>query len=154
MTDILNDIANATPEQMAEILAIVGMDTDTEEQVQEQPKAEKVKCKVCGFHKKARRVQDGVCKVCAEAVKDGGESVEVIGRMGKRGRNSVSVVIDGKRYKVKRLSSKHSERVAAKYASKGRGYARKPKAHVSDIQSPKGLPTNSRLAGDDRNAQA
>lgn len=148
MTDILNDIANATPEQLAEIMAIVGMDTDTEEQVQEQPKAEKVKCKVCGFHKKARRVSaDGVCKVCAEAVKDGGDSVEVIGRMGKRGRNSVSVVIDGKRYKVKRLSPKHSERVAAKYASKGRGYARKA-AHKS--APPKGLPTSSRLPGDER----
>ena len=139
-------------ENAEEIKAILGR--DTEEQVQEQPKAEKVKCKVCGFHKKARRVSaDGVCKVCAEAVKDGGESVEVIGRMGKRGRNSVSVVIDGKRYKVKRLSPKHSERVAAKYASKPKGYARKPKAHVSDIDSPKGLPTSSRMPGDDRDAR-
>ena len=63
------------------------------------------------------------------------DGVEVIGRMGKRGRNSVSVVIDGKRYKVKRLSSRHSERVAAKYASKGKGYAKRAKRTGS---APKG----------------
>jgi len=145
MTDILNDIAEATPEQIAEILAIL---SGSDEQEPKATQSEKVKCKVCGFHKKARRVgANGVCKVCAEAVKDGGD-VEVIGRMGKRGRNTVSVVIDGQRFTVKRLSSKHSERVAAKYASKGKGYARKPKAHVSDIVSPKGLPTCSRVGAD------
>lgn len=152
------NIEDATAEQIAEIKAILGIAEDAPKEQEEdgmtQPKAEKVKCKVCGFAKKARRVgANGVCKVCAEAVKDSPDSVEVVGRMGKRGRNSVSVVIDGKRYKVKRLSNAHSERVAAQYASKGRGYARKPKAHVTDIVSPKGLPTSSRMPGDDRDAR-
>ena len=152
MTDILTQIAEASPEQVAEIKAIMGM--AEQEQASVEPKAEKVKCKVCGFHKKARRVSGGVCKSCRTALDSGDEAyaedaaVEVIGRMGKRGRNSVSVVIDGKRWKVTRLGSKHSERVAARYASKGKGYARKPKAHVSDIVSPKGLPTDSRIGGD------
>ncbi len=65
--------------------------------------------------------------------------------MAKRGRNSVSVVIDGKRYKVKRLSSRHSERVAAMYASKPKGYAKKAKRTGSE---PKGLPTDSRIGAD------
>ena len=118
---------------------------------EESAKPSKIRCKVCGFHKNPRKVlrDTGICGVCTEAVKDGDtDSVEVVGRMGKRGRNSVSVVIDGKRYKVKRLSPKHSERVAATYASKPKGYARKPKAHVSDIVSPKGLPTDSRIGAD------
>ena len=141
-------IEMASPEKIAEVKALLGLD---EQEQQEQPKAGKVKCKVCGFAKKARRVgANGVCKVCSDAIEDGDGSVEVVGRMGKRGRNSVSVMIDGRRWKVKRLSPKHSERVAAKYASKGRGYARKPKAHVTDIVSPKGLPTSSRIAGDER----
>jgi len=150
MTDILNDLDNASPEQIAEIAAILGMaDTPTTE----EPKAassEKIRCKVCGFHKKPKKVlrDTGICGVCTEAVKDGStDSVEVVGRMGKRGRNSVSVVIDGKRYKVKRLSNRHSERVAAKHASKGKGYAKKPSGKS---QPPKGLPTSSRLPGDER----
>lgn len=145
--EMIAKIATLSDEDREALRGMIGMD----EPVQDEPKAQpvKVKCKVCGFHKKARRVSaDGVCKVCAEAVKDGGDAVEVIGRMGKRGRNTVSVVIDGQRFTVKRLSSKHSERVAARYASKGKGYARKPKAHVSDIVSPKGLPTDSRIGGD------
>lgn len=115
----------------------------------EQPKAGKVKCKCCGFYKKPRKVlrETGVCAVCTESLRDGAETgtVEVVGRMGKRGRNSVSVVIDGKRWKVKRLSSKHSERIAAQYASKPKGYARKAKRTGN---APKGLPTNSRIGGD------
>jgi hypothetical protein len=122
------------------------------EDLREIPSAAKIKCKVCGFHKKPRKslVETGVCKVCTSAISDGGEVVEVVGRMGKRGRNTVSVMVNGRRCKVKRLSSKHSERIAAKYVSKSKGYARKPKAHVSDIVSPKGLPTSSRHAGDER----
>lgn len=129
---------------------MLGMD----EPVQDEPKAEqpvKVKCKVCGFHKKARRVHDGVCKSCRTALDSDDEAyseapeVEVIGRMGKRGRNSVSVMIDGRRWKVKRLSSKRSERVAAKYASKPKGYARKAKRTSAE---PKGLPTDSRIGAD------
>ena len=148
MTDILNDIAEATPEQIAEIAAILGMDAaPTVEEPKAAPSA-KIRCKVCGFHKKPRKVlrDTGICGVCTEAVKDGdADSVEVVGRMGKRGRNSVSVVIDGKRYKVKRLSSRHSERVAARYASKAKGYAKKAKRTGSE---PKGLPTDSRIGAD------
>ena len=148
MTDILTDLDNATPEQIAEIAAILGMDAAP---TTEEPKAApsgKIRCKVCGFHKKPRKVlrETGICGVCTEAVKDGStDGVEVIGRMGKRGRNSVSVVIDGKRYKVKRLSSRHSERVAAKYASKGKGYAKRAKRTGN---APKGLPTDSRIGAD------
>ena len=153
MTDsnLIDDLAAASPEQIAEIMMIMGMadDAPTVEEPKAAPSA-KIRCKVCGFHKKPRKVlrETGICGVCTEAVKDGSaDGVEVIGRMGKRGRNSVSVVIDGKRYKVKRLSSRHSERVAAKYASKGKGYAKKP-AHKS--APPKGLPTSSRMPGDER----
>ena len=66
--------------------------------------------------------------------------------MGKQGRNSVSVVIDGKRWKVKRLSSKHSERVAARYASKSKGYAKRGKQTSAE---PVGIRSDSRI-GDDR----
>jgi hypothetical protein len=69
-----------------------------------QPKAEKVKCRCCGFAKKARRVNaEGICKTCYVALStSGGESVTVVGRQGKRGRNTVSVVIGGERVKVQR----------------------------------------------------
>lgn len=150
MTDILNDIAEATPEQIAEIKALLSPSLDDDRTEPKAAPSAKIRCKVCGFHKKPRKVlrDTGICGVCTEAVKDGdADSVEVVGRMGKRGRNSVSVVIDGKRYKVKRLSSRHSERVAAKYASKGKGYAKKPSGKS---QPPKGLPTSSRLPGDER----
>ena len=69
-----------------------------------QPKAEKVKCRCCGFAKKARRVNaEGICKVCYVALgSSDGETVMVVGRQGKRGRNTVSVVIGGERMKVQR----------------------------------------------------
>jgi len=79
---------------------------EQEEVVMEsKPKAEKVKCKCCGFAKKARRVNaEGICKVCyvtlATASPD--EAVVVVGRQGKRGHNTVSVVIGGERVKVQR----------------------------------------------------
>jgi len=137
-----------------ELKELLGMEiTEEDYAVSEpvEPKA-KIKCKVCGFHKKPRKAlrDTGVCKVCTDAISDGGEVVEVVGRSGKRGRNVVSVVVNGQRFKVKRLSNRHSENVAKQFASKGRGYARKPKAHVSDIVSPKGLPTSSRQPGDER----
>ena len=64
------------------------------------------------------------------------------------------VIVDGevKVFRVKRLSDRHSTNVAAKFAARGRGYAKKPKAHVTDIVSPLGLPTDSRH-GDDRLAR-
>jgi len=154
MTDILNDLANATPEQIAEIAAIMGLtDTPTVEEPKAAP-SEKIRCKVCGFHKKPKKVlrETGICGVCDSALRDpdgarttDGDEITVIGRMGKRGRNTVSVVVDGRRWKVTRLSSKHSERVAAMYASKPKGYARKSERTSSE---PKGLPTDSRIGAD------
>ena len=148
--EMIAKIDSLSDEDLKVLKEEIGMtDTPTVEEPKAAPSA-KIRCKVCDFHKKPKKVlrDTGICGVCTEAVKDGGtDSVEVIGRMGKRGRNSVSVVIDGKRYKVKRLSSRHSERVAARYASKGKGYAKKPSGKS---QPPKGLPTSSRLPGDER----
>ncbi len=116
-------LESATADQIDEIKSILGMDS-------EQPEAVAL----------VEALANG------NTVKDGDtDSVEVVGRMGTRGRNSVSVVIDGKRYKVKRLSSRHSERVAAKYASKPKGYAKRAKRTGS---APKGLPTDSRIGAD------
>jgi DNA segregation ATPase FtsK/SpoIIIE-like protein len=72
--------------------------------VESKPKAEKVKCKCCGFAKKARRVNaEGICKVCYVALAtSGGDEVVVVGRQGRKGRNTVSVVIGGSRVKVQR----------------------------------------------------
>jgi hypothetical protein len=149
-------IDSLSPEQRQALRDDLGIVSDVQEQTAQEPKAmpsEKIKCKVCGFHKKARRVQDGVCKSCRTALDSDdvayaeNPEVEVIGRMGKRGRNSVSVVIDGKRWKVKRLSSAHSERVAARYMGKSKGYAKRGKREGCE---PVGLPTNSRLRDDER----
>ena len=150
--EMIAKIEALSPEALASLKAEIGIADESTPTVQE-PKATpesdgKVKCRVCGFRKKARRVSaDGVCRVCAESVSttQDGSAVEVIGRMGKKGRNSVSVVIDGKRYKVKRLSSRHSENVAKRYASKGKGYAKRGKRTGSE---PKGLPTDSRIGAD------
>jgi hypothetical protein len=74
------------------------------EEKMSQPKAEKVKCRCCGFAKKARRVNaEGICKTCYVALStSGGDEVVVVGRQGKKGRNTVSVVIGGSRVKVQR----------------------------------------------------
>jgi len=66
-------------------------------------------------------------------------TVEVVAR------SAYGVIREGRAYRVRRLSSKPSERVAAKYASRGRGYAKRAK-HVS--QPPIGLPTCSRVGAD------
>jgi hypothetical protein len=65
------------------------------------------------------------------------------------------VIVDGevKVFRVKRLSDRHSTNVAAKFASRGRGYAKRGKRHVTDIVSPKGLPTSCRMPGDDRDGK-
>ena len=62
------------------------------------------------------------------------------------------VIVDGevKVFRVKRLSDRHSTNVAKKFASKGRGYAKRCAKHKTDIVSPKGLPTDSRMPGDER----
>jgi hypothetical protein len=69
-----------------------------------EPKAEKVKCRCCGFAKKSRRVNaEGICKTCYVALStSGGDEVVVVGRQGKKGRNTVSVVVGGSRVKVQR----------------------------------------------------
>ena len=65
------------------------------------------------------------------------------------------VIVDGevKVFRVKRLSDRHSTNVAAKFASRGRGYAKRGKRHVTDIVSPLGLPTSCRMPGDDRDGK-
>jgi hypothetical protein len=141
--EMIAKIEALSPEALASLKEEIGM---ADEKVP-TAKPSKVKCKVCGFYKKPKRglKETGICKPCTDAVKDGKDEVEVIGRMGKAGRNSVSVVIDGKRYRVKRLSSRHSENVAKRYASKGKGYAKRGKRTGSE---PKGLPTDSRIGAD------
>jgi predicted Zn-ribbon and HTH transcriptional regulator len=111
---IVEKIEALTPEQAAMLIQILNEDqgvqvveaaAKVEDLVADvKPKAEKVKCKCCGFAKKARRVNaEGICKVCYMALAtSGGESVTVVGRQGKRGRNTVSVVIGGERVKVQR----------------------------------------------------
>jgi predicted Zn-ribbon and HTH transcriptional regulator len=111
---IVEKIEAFTPEQAAMLIQILNEDqgvqvveaaAKVEDLVADvKPKAEKVKCKCCGFAKKARRVNaEGICKVCYMALAtSGGESVTVVGRQGKRGRNTVSVVIGGERVKVQR----------------------------------------------------
>ena len=65
------------------------------------------------------------------------------------------VIVDGevKVFRVKRLGDRHSKNVAAKFAARGRGYAKRGKRHVTDIVSPLGLPTNCRMPDDDRNGK-
>lgn len=53
-------------------------------------------------------------------------------------------------FTVKRLGDGHSAKVAARFASQGRGYAKRQARHKTDICSPKGLPTDSRMPGDER----
>ncbi len=53
-------------------------------------------------------------------------------------------------FTVKRLGDGHSAKVAARFASQGRGYAKRGKRHVTDIVSPLGLRSNSRMTGDER----
>jgi hypothetical protein len=144
--DILTNFDDLSADQISDLKAALAPE-EPKESVPAKPVG-KVKCKVCGFHKKPKRglVETGVCKPCTDAISDGGD-VEVVGRMGKRGRNTVSVVIDGQRFRVRRLSSKHADRVAAKHASKARGHAKRSKRTGN---APQGLPTCSRV-GEDRN---
>jgi hypothetical protein len=67
--------------------------------------------------------------------------------MGKR-----AMVVNGevKIFTVKRLGDGHSAKVAERFRSKGRGYAKRGARHKSDIVSPLGLPTSSRMPGDER----
>lgn len=112
---IVEKIEALSPEQAAMLIQILNEDqcgvsiVETAAKVEDlvadvKPKAEKVKCRCCGFAKKARRVNaEGICKTCYVALStSGGESVTVVGRQGKRGRNTVSVMIGGERVKVQR----------------------------------------------------
>lgn len=149
--ELLNKIDDLSAEQVEDLKSALAPE---EPSVSPAKPVGKIRCKVCGFHKKPKKVlrETGICGVCDSALRDpdgnrtvDGDEIEVVGRMGKRGRNTVSVVVDGRRWKVKRLSSKHSEAVAAKHASKPKGFAKKSK-RTGD--APKGLRTDSRIGGD------
>ena len=115
--DQLNELIDQTAlieDEVASGIRIVEDDVKVEPKAQKnpapkeekmsQPKAEKVKCRCCGFAKKSRRVNaEGICKTCyvALATSDG-NVVTVVGRQGLKGRNTVSVVIGGDRIKVQR----------------------------------------------------
>ena len=62
-------------------------------------------------------------------------------------------VIGDRVYDVIVYDDVHSEKVAAQFAATGRGYAKRGKRHVTDIVSPKGLPTSCRMPGDDRDGK-
>jgi hypothetical protein len=104
--DQLNELIDETDlieDEMVSGIQIVEDDEIVEPKVVE-PKAEKVKCRCCGFAKKSRRVNaEGICKTCyvALATSEGNE-VTVVGRQGRKGRNTVSVVVGGVRVKVQR----------------------------------------------------
>ena len=113
---IVGKIEALSPEQAAMLIEILNEDlggvqiveaaVEVEDLVAEsKPKAEKVKCRCCGFAKKASRVNaEGICKVCYAALATASPDapVVVVGRQGKRGRNTVSVMIGGERVKVQR----------------------------------------------------
>ena len=115
--DQLNELIDQTAlieDEVASGIRIVEDDVEVEPKAQKnpapkeekmsQPKAEKVKCRCCGFAKKSRRVNaEGICKTCyvALATSDG-NVVTVVGRQGLKGRNTVSVVVGGSRIKVQR----------------------------------------------------
>ena len=111
-SEILSDILDANAENFLDEtdgfyesgVKIVFDEPEASEPVAVKPKAEKCLCKVCGFHKKARRVNaEGICKICylTLATSDG-ETVTVVGKMGKKGHNTVSIVVGGERMKVTR----------------------------------------------------
>ena len=62
-------------------------------------------------------------------------------------------VRNGESYNVIVYDDVHSEKVAKQFAATGRGYAKRGKRHVTDIVSPLGLPTSSRMPGDDRDGK-
>lgn len=123
--DQLNELIDQTAlieDEVASGVQIVVDDVEVEPKAQKspapkeekmsQPKAEKKKCKCCGFAKKPRRMlPSGLCKVCDLAFRDDsgevitdGDTIEVVGRQGKRGRNNVSIVhpVTGRRWTVQR----------------------------------------------------
>jgi predicted Zn-ribbon and HTH transcriptional regulator len=104
-------VSQAEAEAYVAALLSAGDDEQASEgDVLVQPKVAKCKCKVCGFHKKARRVNaEGICKTCyitlatippCTDLED--QSIVVVGRQGRKGRNTVSVMVGGQRVKVQR----------------------------------------------------
>jgi hypothetical protein len=75
-----------------------------EEMVEPKVAVKKVKCRCCGFAKKHYRVNaEGICKVCCVALATSDSNfVTIVGRQGKKGHNTVSVVVGGARVKVSR----------------------------------------------------
>jgi predicted Zn-ribbon and HTH transcriptional regulator len=116
-------LESLSPEETAEFFEMVARDLDSiedakgvqiveddecvapkEEIVEPKVAVKKTKCRCCGFAKKHYRVNaEGICKVCyvALATSDS-NSVTIVGRQGKKGHNTVSVVVGGTRVKVSR----------------------------------------------------
>jgi len=117
-------LESLTPKETAEFYELIGRDLDSiedamgvqivedddvcvgpkEEIVEPKVAVKKTKCRCCGFAKKHYRVNaEGICKVCyvALATSDS-NSVTIVGRQGKKGHNTVSVVVGGTRVKVSR----------------------------------------------------
>ena len=116
-------LESLSPKETEEFYQLVGKDLDSiedamgvqiveddecvapkEEIVEPKVAVKKTKCRCCGFAKKHYRVNaEGICKVCyvALATSDS-NSVTIVGRQGKKGHNTVSVVVGGTRVKVQR----------------------------------------------------
>jgi len=116
-------LESLSPKETAEFFEMVARDLDSiedamgvqiveddecvapkEEIVEPKVAVKKTKCRCCGFAKKHYRVNaEGICKVCyvALATSDS-NSVTIVGRQGKKGHNTVSVVVGGTRVKVSR----------------------------------------------------
>ena len=108
--DQLNELIDQTDlieDEMVSGVQIVEDDkvvAPKEEIVEPKVAVKKTKCRCCGFAKKHYRVNaEGICKVCyvALATSDS-NSVTIVGRQGKKGHNTVSVVVGGVRVKVQR----------------------------------------------------
>ncbi len=116
-------LESLSPKETEEFYQLVGKDLDSiedakgvqiiedddvcvapKEETVEKVAVKKVKCKCCGFAKKAYRVNaEGICKVCyVTLATSDGETVVVVGRQGKKGHNAVSIVVGGERVKVSR----------------------------------------------------
>jgi hypothetical protein len=116
-------LATLPPKELAEFYELVAKDLDSiedakgvqivkdddvcvapKEEIVEKVPVKKVKCRCCGFAKKAYRVNaEGICKVCyVTLATSDGETVTVVGRQGKKGHNAVSIVVGGERVKVSR----------------------------------------------------
>ena len=117
-------LATLPPKELAEFYELVAKDLDSiedakgvkiiedddvcvapkEEIVEPKVAVKKTKCRCCGFAKKHYRVNaEGICKVCCVALAaSDSNSVTIVGRQGKKGHNTVSVVVGGARVKVSR----------------------------------------------------